>query len=71
MNDAVKHANNDFVDLSSVLKVDKATHYQGRDGKSYKCAGGGCKDIDIYTGHDHAAALAGGITTVEIFDQRC
>ena len=36
-----------------------------------KCSGSGCHDIDIYTGQDHAAALAGGITTVEIFDQRC
>ena len=36
-----------------------------------KCAGGGCSDIDIYTGHDHAAALAGGRTTVELFDTRC
>ena len=37
-----------------------------------KCAGtASCKDIDIYMGHDHAAALAGGVTTVEIFDQRC
>ena len=36
-----------------------------------KCSGSGCHDIDIYTGSDHAAALAGGITTVEIIDQRC